>query len=135
MDVSCSVCNLRLYKFLIWPHLEYACIVWDPHLQKDILKIERIQKFAFWVCLKKWRANYDSLLNVFTLPQCMEGLNFLNHVLCFAYLMGLCHLLLQYLWSPHPIFINVVIVYSCWSFTLILLLFNTHFCWNYWIME
>ena len=37
----------------------------DLHLQKDILKIERIQKFAFHVCSKKWRANYDSLLDNF----------------------------------------------------------------------
>ena len=56
---------LRLYKSLIWPHFEYACIVWDPHLQKDILTIECIQKFAFRVCSKKWRANYDSLLDDF----------------------------------------------------------------------
>ena len=27
---------LRLYKSLIQPHLEYPCIAWDPHLQKDM---------------------------------------------------------------------------------------------------
>ena len=49
-------------------------------------------------------------------------------VLCFAYLMGLCHfLLLQYLSNPHPILVDVVIKYSCWSLTLVLLLFNTFF--------
>ena len=60
-----STVMLRLYKTLIRSHLEYACIVWDPHLQKDILKIEQIQKFAFRVCSKKWTANYDGRLDEF----------------------------------------------------------------------
>lgn len=60
-----STVMIRLYKSLIRPHLEYACIVWDPHLKRDILKIERVQKFALRVCSKKWRANYDRLLNNF----------------------------------------------------------------------
>ena len=59
-----STFMLRLCKSLIRPHLEYACIVWNPHLQKDIPKIEQIQKFASRVCSRKWSANYDSLLNV-----------------------------------------------------------------------
>jgi len=28
------------YKSLVIPILEYACIIWDPHTQKDILNLE-----------------------------------------------------------------------------------------------
>lgn len=35
-----------LYKAFIRPVLEYNSCVWSPHLQKDILKIERVQKKA-----------------------------------------------------------------------------------------
>ena len=40
---------LTLYVCLIRPHLEYASQVWNPHLLKDINKIENVQKFA--LCL------------------------------------------------------------------------------------
>ena len=36
----------QLYVYLVRPHLEYAAPVWDPHLQKDIDKLESVQTFA-----------------------------------------------------------------------------------------
>ena len=35
---------LHWYQSLICPHLEYACSVWDPHLKKDIERLEGVQK-------------------------------------------------------------------------------------------
>ena len=37
---------LKLYKQLVCPHLEYACIIWNPWLKRDIQKIERVQHHA-----------------------------------------------------------------------------------------
>jgi len=37
---------LPLYKTLIRPHLEYAAVIWKPHLKKDILAIENVQRRA-----------------------------------------------------------------------------------------
>ena len=39
---------LRLYKsFIIDPmHLDYAFIVWNPHLKGEIESVENVQKFA-----------------------------------------------------------------------------------------
>ena len=36
---------LHLYQSLIRSHIEYACSVWDPHLNKDIERLEGVQKF------------------------------------------------------------------------------------------
>ena len=37
---------LPLYKFLVHSHLEYSVQFWYPHLQRDIIKIEKIQQKA-----------------------------------------------------------------------------------------
>ena len=54
-----------LFKTVIMPHLEYGCVVWDPHLLKDKTAIENVHKFALRVCSKQWRASYESLLTTF----------------------------------------------------------------------
>ena len=39
---------------LIHPHLEYGIPVWDPHLLKDIIALEEVEKLATKVCVKSW---------------------------------------------------------------------------------
>ena len=36
----------QAYLALVWPHLEYACSAWDPHLQKHIYQIEMVHRRA-----------------------------------------------------------------------------------------
>ena len=36
----------KLYLTIVRPHLEYTCEVWDPHLDKDINLIEKVQNFV-----------------------------------------------------------------------------------------
>ena len=33
---------IALYKSQVLPILEYACVVWDPHLKKDQLLLESV---------------------------------------------------------------------------------------------
>ena len=51
-----AYCNAHtlhvLFKTVIMPHLEYGCVVWDPHLLKDKTAIENVHKFALRVCSK-----------------------------------------------------------------------------------
>ena len=46
----------KLYLIIVWPYLEYACEVWDPHLamDKDTTLIEMVQTLTSRVCLKQW---------------------------------------------------------------------------------
>ena len=57
-----------MYKLLVRPHLEYAAQIWNPHLVKNITKLEDIQKFALRMCCKNWDAGYQELLDLTTMP-------------------------------------------------------------------
>lgn len=57
-----------LYLSIVRPHLEYACQVWDPYLEKDKNTLEKVQKFACKVCCKSWDAEYENLLEELHLP-------------------------------------------------------------------
>ena len=46
------------FKCLVWPQLEYACQVWNPHLVKDIQMFEAIEKHAARWIHAKW--NHDT---------------------------------------------------------------------------
>ena len=58
----------KLYCSFIRPHLEYASVVWSPHLVKDRAAIEKIQHFALRICLKDWSLGYDVALDRAHLP-------------------------------------------------------------------
>ena len=65
---SSSETLLKLYTSFIRPHLEYACIAWDPYLKKDITAPENVQKFALKMCTKSWDQDYQTLLTITNLP-------------------------------------------------------------------
>lgn len=66
-NVDCNTMRC-LYLSLVRPHLEYGCSVWDPHTQKDIQALERVQKFACKMATQNWNAGCDELNDLVNLP-------------------------------------------------------------------
>ena len=74
---------LQLYLAYIRPHLEYLAPVWDPHQQRLIKSLERVQKFALKVCTKHWSSDYEFLLQLCKLPTLASRRHYLK--LCVLY--------------------------------------------------
>ena len=75
---------IRLYKSFVWPHLEYASVVWSPYHLGEVKQLERVQKFALKVYSKSWdnTSTYNDMLEI-------SGLYSLEH----RRLVGrVCHL-------------------------------------------
>ena len=78
-----SKCLLQLYLALIRPHTEYASQVWSPYLQKDIDRLEGVQKFALRMSSKQWKVGYHNLRAYFGVPSLSDRRLYLN--LCMLY--------------------------------------------------
>ena len=59
----------QLYLSLVRPHLEYAAQLWDPYAQRDIYKLESVQKFALKLVTHQWDSSYDELLSLVNVPK------------------------------------------------------------------
>ena len=68
---------------LVIPHLEYGCHIWDPHLQKDKVMLENVQKFGLRICARQWDLGYNELLSNFHAPTLQDRR--LYHKLCNMY--------------------------------------------------
>ena len=82
---------LYLYKMLVRPHLEYACSIWDPHLKRDIDKLERVQSFALKICLKQWSpyTSYRELLERAELQSLASRRQYFKQCQLFSMLNGI----------------------------------------------
>ena len=80
-----------LYKSLVWPILEYACLVWSPYLVKGKLALEKVQRRASRITLgqKLRKMSYEEwciLLNWNTVQHRRECL---SEVECYKTVFGL----------------------------------------------
>ena len=57
----------KMIKTLIRPRLEYAAVVWSPHLKKHILKLERVQRAATRLIPELRELSYERRLEVLNL--------------------------------------------------------------------
>ena len=55
---------IRLFRSLVLPILDYASVVWDPHLVKDIKQLESVQTFACRLATCSWSASSHVLLQL-----------------------------------------------------------------------
>ena len=62
----------QLYISLVRPHVEYACQVWDPYLDKDKKLLEDVQKFGCKIASHQWDSSYQDLLQLLELQTLEE---------------------------------------------------------------
>ena len=63
LQISASNIKEKAYKVFVHPLLEYAASVWDPYSQKNIAKIEAVQRQAARFILS-WFRNTSSVNNM-----------------------------------------------------------------------
>ena len=61
----------HLYTALIRPHLDYACVIWNPHQLGDIRTLERVQRSATRACSPLRHLPYNNRLIALNLPSLM----------------------------------------------------------------
>ena len=59
---------VQLYLSLVRPHLDYASAIWPPHVKKDKIALENVQKFACRMATRSWDSSYQDLLDFVDLP-------------------------------------------------------------------
>ena len=59
---------LILYKTLVRPVLEYATVIWSPHLKKDIVSIEQVQRRATKLVKEIQHLSYNERLVYLGIP-------------------------------------------------------------------
>ena len=57
-----------LYISLVRPHLDYASIIWNPYLLKDMRASEAVQRRAIKMIPDLSRLTYEERLQVLNLP-------------------------------------------------------------------
>ena len=59
---------LQLYLSLDRPHLDNASAILSPHVKKDKISLENVQKFACSMATRSWDSSYQDLLDFVDLP-------------------------------------------------------------------
>ena len=57
-------------SIFLWldPTLTYASAIWSPHVKKDKIALENVQKFACRMATRSWDSSYQDLLDFVDLP-------------------------------------------------------------------
>ena len=80
--------SFPLYKSQVLPLLDYASVVWDPHLKKDKLLLESVQLFATRIASKSWKENSVSLNRRFELSTLEHRRQYFKLLLTYKFLNG-----------------------------------------------
>ena len=79
------------YKSYVWPILEYASLVWSPHLAKDIHEIEKVQRRASRITLgqRKQEMAYEDRCKILKWNSLERRREFLSLVECYKIVFNL----------------------------------------------
>ena len=93
----------HLYKSQVIPIIEYGCVVWDPHLQKDQILLENVQRFAVKVATKNWNTSRSTLTANPHLPPLTTRRTYFKLVCTYKFLHGYLYCPSDFLnFHPNP---------------------------------
>ena len=79
---------ISLYKSQVLPILDYASVVWEPHLKKDKLLLEAVQLQATRMASRQWKENSVSLNQRFELLTLESRRKYFKLLLTYKFLSG-----------------------------------------------
>ena len=82
---------ITLYKSQVLPVVDYACVVWDPHLKRDQYLLESVQTFALRMASRSWRVNAEELNSQFQLPTLTSRRSYFKLLMTFKFLNDLLY--------------------------------------------
>jgi len=95
---------LMLYKSQVLPILDYACVVWDPHLKKDKLLLESVQHFALKIIDRSWHAESNNALRLkYGLPTLEARRSYFCTLTTFKLLNGILFALVVFIFMLQPL--------------------------------
>ncbi|VDL64430.1 unnamed protein product [Nippostrongylus brasiliensis] len=110
VTVKDSGVMIRLYKSYVLPHLEYGSIVWNPHLKREIHKVEKVQKLftrLLWLrvtdSVRQNLPSYSERLRLFSLLSLQHRRIIADLVFCFRILRGEVRLQPSKYWVFRPV--------------------------------
>ena len=79
---------LSLYKSQVLPILDYACVVWDPHLKKDQFLLDSVQLFAMRMATQSWKDTPQTLSSKCQLPPLSSRRSYFKLLYTYKFLNG-----------------------------------------------
>ena len=79
---------LTLYRALVLPILDYASVVWDPHLKKDQQLLDSVQYFVLKIASRSWNSSSATLHNQFKITPLINRRHYFTLLVTFKFLNG-----------------------------------------------
>ena len=77
-----------LYIRHVLPILDYASVVWDPHLKKDQQLLDSVQHFALKIASRSWNSSSATLHNQYKITPLINRRHYFKLLVTFKFLNG-----------------------------------------------
>ena len=94
--------KVKMFNTFVRPKMEYASVVWDPHLKKDITALENVQRRYTKRIYGLWDVPYEDRLDRLGLSTLRNRRIFLDLLLLYKIVFNLCSIPFDSLFTFAP---------------------------------